>query len=236
MQETKDGSCDHRYSDNCLVNGLCVLHLDEFLITCVAPDDMIALVRALRNRGANIAKHELEREKLVRLREEEHVARSISSTQAIVRRFADCPSDFENYCAEIYRRFGCEAEVTPPTNDGGYDILLQDEQGLALIECKCFDASHAVGRPLLQKLVGANATVNADRLIFITTSSFSEGAVDYARHCGIPFGLVDGSKLLKLHEMAYGSKGAERADFTEADWQLEWEDIEPYYPPDYFDG
>lgn len=75
---------------------------------------------------------------------------------------------------------GYVACVTPATNDGGFDIKLVSESSVALVECKCYNQTNKIGRPSLQKLVGANSIEHADKLIFITTSSFTPSALEYA--------------------------------------------------------
>ena len=95
--------------------------------------------------------------------------------------------------------------VTPPTNDGGYDLIGKTSKGETLIcECKCYSPNHSVGRPLIQKLVGANETVRAQRMFFITTSRFSAEAIEYARQTGV--GLVDGKTLVEWCRQAWGSQ------------------------------
>ncbi|MET8800530.1 restriction endonuclease [Nocardia sp. NPDC004568] len=42
-------------------------------------------------------------------------------------------------------------------------------------QAKCYDSGNTVGRPALQKLVGALHGVGAARGVFITTSAFSQG-------------------------------------------------------------
>ena len=42
-----------------------------------------------------------------------------------------------------------------------------------------------IGRPLIQKLDGANRTVHADKMIFITTSDFSVAAIEFAQEANV---------------------------------------------------
>ena len=71
-----------------------------------------------------------------------------------------------------------------------------------LLECKCFEPSNSVGRPILQKLFGANAVEGAGHLILVTTATFSGEAIAYAREVGIE--LVDGSALIALCNRVWG--------------------------------
>ncbi|MFL2135256.1 restriction endonuclease [Ruoffia sp. FAM 24228] len=55
---------------------------------------------------------------------------------------------------------------------------------------------NAVGRPAIQGFYDALASVNADRGVFITTSSFSKAAEEFAKKQGIV--LIDGIQLTQL--------------------------------------
>ncbi|MGH2208110.1 restriction endonuclease, partial [Enterococcus faecalis] len=56
--------------------------------------------------------------------------------------------------------------------------------------------TNTIGRPVIQGFYGALAAVNADRGVFITTSSFSANAHEFAKNQGIV--LIDGIKLTEL--------------------------------------
>lgn len=102
------------------------------------------------------------------------------------------PEDFEEWCADLFRSKGFKVEVTPKVNDGGYDLYMEKDGISYIVECKCYSDT-TIGRPLLQKLVGANATIRADKCVFITTSSFSAPAKQYAQEQRI--WLIDGNQL-----------------------------------------
>lgn len=92
-----------------------------------------------------------------------------------------------------------EAKVTTRTNDGGIDgIINQDPLGTSTvyIQAKRYKEENTIGRPAIQSFYGALAAVNADRGVFITTSSFTKGAQDFAKNQGIV--LIDGIKLTEL--------------------------------------
>jgi restriction system protein len=52
-----------------------------------------------------------------------------------------------------------------------------------------------VGRPEIQKFVGALQGKRAKKGIFITTSTFSKDAYDYAQNLDVAVILIDGKKL-----------------------------------------
>ncbi len=114
------------------------------------------------------------------------------------------PTFFENLVVKLLIAMGYsgkngEAKVTTRTNDGGIDgIINQDPLGTSTvyIQAKRYQEGNKVGRPNIQAFYGALASVNADRGVFITTSSFSKGAVEFAKNQGIV--LIDGIKLTDL--------------------------------------
>lgn len=102
------------------------------------------------------------------------------------------------------------AQVTTQSNDGGIDgIINQDPLGTSTVylQVKRYAEKNVIGRPAIQAFYGALAGVNADRGVFITTSSFSSGAQDFARNQGIV--LIDGIQLTEL--MLEYKVGVERA-------------------------
>lgn len=89
--------------------------------------------------------------------------------------------------------------VTTQSNDGGIDgIINQDPLGTSTVylQVKRYAEQNVVGRPAVQGFYGALASVNADRGVFITTSSFSKGALEFAKNQGIV--LIDGIQLTEL--------------------------------------
>ena len=118
----------------------------------------------------------------------------------LLRWYADCPQEFEKFCAELFKKMGYEAQTTAGSNDGGYDIAMRKDGIDYIAECKLYTAD-MVGRPLIQKLVGANATQRADKMVFITTSRFSKPAVDYATEQKV--WLIDGEELQRMIDRYY---------------------------------
>lgn len=99
-----------------------------------------------------------------------------------------------------YGEFRPEAgKTTSPTNDGGIDgIINEDRLGLnkIAIQAKRFDKANKIGTPLIQSFVGALMGKGVTKGVFITTSSFTKGAIDYAKNQSII--LIDGDKLADL--------------------------------------
>jgi len=87
------------------------------------------------------------------------------------------------------------------TADGGVDgVIDQDALGLdqVYVQAKRYAETNTIGREVIQAFVGALAGVGASRGVFITTSSFTRHARDYA--AGIPQRviLIDGQRLVNL--------------------------------------
>ena len=93
------------------------------------------------------------------------------------------------------------ARATQRSNDGGIDgIIKQDRLGLdtIYIQAKKWDESRPIHRPEIQKFAGALQGVRAKKGIFITTSSFSEGAREYVATIDSKIVLIDGTELAQL--------------------------------------
>jgi len=86
------------------------------------------------------------------------------------------------------------------SGDGGIDgIIKEDRLGLDVIyiQAKRWD-SNAVGRPEIQKFVGALQGRRAKKGVFITTARFSKDAIEYASNLDSKVVLIDGGKLAQL--------------------------------------
>ena len=92
--------------------------------------------------------------------------------------------------------------VTQQSNDGGVDgIIKEDQLGFSniYIQAKQWAPDLTVHKPEVQKFVGALQGKQAQKGLFITTASFSSGAVQYAENLlGAKVVLIDGATLTKL--------------------------------------
>ena len=97
-----------------------------------------------------------------------------------------------------YGAFDGSGKTTPVTGDEGIDgIIMEDKLGFNLIyiQAKKWDLDRTVGRPEIQKFVGAIAGRNGKGL-FVTTAKYSAPAVNYADLQHIV--LIDGERLADL--------------------------------------
>jgi len=85
------------------------------------------------------------------------------------------------------------------SGDEGIDgIIKQDVLGLDKIYIQAKRWNGNVSRPEIQKFVGAVHGQNASRGIFITTSSFTSEAKEYAKNINSNIILIDGALLTSL--------------------------------------
>lgn len=105
------------------------------------------------------------------------------------------------------------------SGDGGIDGMInEDRLGLDVIYLQAKRWEATVGRPEIQKFVGALQGQRAKKGIFITTSNFSREAKDYANFIDTKIILVDGAKLASLMvEYNVGVSVVERYDVKRID-------------------
>lgn len=85
------------------------------------------------------------------------------------------------------------------SGDGGIDgIIKEDKLGLDVIYVQAKRWEGTVGRPEIQKFAGALQGHRASKGVFITTSSYSREAVDYADMINTKIILIDGQLLASL--------------------------------------
>lgn len=115
------------------------------------------------------------------------------------------PSFFESLVVEVLVKMGYggtrkdAGEVLGKSGDEGIDgVINEDRLGLDVIYIQAKRWEGTVGRPEIQKFVGALQGQKARKGIFITTSDFSKQARDYASAIESSVVLVDGETLAGL--------------------------------------
>jgi restriction system protein len=91
-------------------------------------------------------------------------------------------------------------------SDEGIDgVVNEDPLGLDVVyvQSKRYAPDNPVGRERIQQFAGALAGRHAPKGVFVTTSSFTSGAVQYAQQVPQRIILIDGSELTRLM-MQYG--------------------------------
>lgn len=118
------------------------------------------------------------------------------------------PTFFEHLVVTLLTKMGYGSSlkgagtVTKSTGDEGIDgIIREDKLGFNLIyiQAKRWDRNSTVGRPELQKFVGALAGQGAIKGLFITTAQFTKEAREYAnKQHTTKIILIDGNALAEL--------------------------------------
>jgi restriction system protein len=116
---------------------------------------------------------------------------------------------FEKLVAELYRRRGFEATLTPASGDEGVDVYVvrRDDVGSTLwvVQAKRYALNHKVGAGVVRELFGTVHAKNASAGILVTTSFFEPGAERMERDYEYKLELRD---YLRLQEMLrWGASG-----------------------------
>ncbi|MCV0425777.1 MAG: restriction endonuclease [Roseibium sp.] len=93
------------------------------------------------------------------------------------------------------------AEQLGRSGDGGVDgVINEDRLGLdrIYVQAKRYAEGNSIGRPEVQGFVGSLVGLGATKGVFVTTSGFSRGAVEYARNLPQRVILIDGNRLADL--------------------------------------
>jgi len=125
----------------------------------------------------------------------------------LLQTIKDCSPDFfERLVVDLLVRMGYggtrkdAGKAIGKSGDGGIDgIINEDRLGLDVvyIQAKRWDST-SVGRPEIQKFAGALQGQRARKGIFLTTSTFSRDAYDFAARIDSKIVLMDGETIAQL--------------------------------------
>lgn len=155
------------------------------------------------NKGVDIEENKTPEESL----EDAFLKLKISLADELLEKICTCSFDFfERLVIDLLIRMGYggsreeAGRATKKTGDGGIDgIINEDRLGLdsIYIQAKRWKDT-VVGRPEIQKFSGALDTPGANKGIFITTSTFTKEAREYAKNINNKkIVLIDGNQLAK---------------------------------------
>lgn len=115
------------------------------------------------------------------------------------------PTQFEEIVVELLVAMGYggtradAGRAIGKSGDGGIDgVINEDRLGLDVIYVQAKRWEGTVGRPEIQKFAGALHGQQASKGVFITTSTFSREAHDFARNIALKIILIDGERLAAL--------------------------------------
>lgn len=118
---------------------------------------------------------------------------------------AESPAFFERLVVELLVKMGYggsrkeAGKALGKSGDGGIDgIINEDRLGLDTIYLQAKRWEGTVGRPEIQKFVGALHGKRARKGVFITTSGYSAEARDYVANIDPKVVLIDGAELTEL--------------------------------------
>jgi restriction system protein len=135
-----------------------------------------------------------------------HQRIQLDLAQEVLDRILSCsPAFFENLVVALLVKMGYggsrkdAGERIGQTGDGGIDgIIKEDRLGLDAIYIQAKRWQGSVGRPEIQKFVGALQGQRARKGVFITTSVFTTEATSYANNIETKVVLIDGKLLASL--------------------------------------
>ncbi len=116
------------------------------------------------------------------------------------------PYEFEKLVVQLLQKLGYGGEiknsglVTKASNDGGIDGIIKEDVlgfGRIYIQAKRYKLDTGIGREEIQKFVGALAVAQSNKGVFITTSYFTKGALEYVESLNgsTTVVLIDGKQL-----------------------------------------
>jgi restriction system protein len=129
------------------------------------------------------------------------------AAEVLVRVKSNSPQFFERLVVELLVKMGYggsrrdAGKAIGKSGDEGIDgIINEDRLGLdtIYIQAKRWGDNQSIGRPEIQRFVGALQGKHAKKGVFITTGNFSPDATAYAERIDPKVVLIDGGKLAEL--------------------------------------
>lgn len=147
------------------------------------------------------------------------------------------PLEFEKLVVQLLQKMGYGGEiknsglVTKASNDGGIDgIIKEDVLGLGRIhiQAKRYAKENTVSRGEIQGFVGALAVAQSNKGVFITTSKYSKGALEYAENLNgaTTLVLIDGNKLAEfMYDFGLGMQVEQTIEIKKLDADF-WDEMQ----------
>lgn len=138
------------------------------------------------------------------------------------------PSFFERLVVDLLVKMGYggsrqdAGKALGKSGDGGIDgIINEDRLGLDVIYIQAKRWEGSIGRPEIQKFAGALQGQRARKGLFITTSSFTKEAIEYASLIESKIILIDGehlSRLMAEHNVGVSTVGRYEVKKLDSDY------------------
>ena len=150
----------------------------------------------------------------------------------LLQRLKSCsPAFFERLVVEVIVKMGYggtrkdAGRAIGKSGDGGIDgIIKEDKLGLDAIYIQAKRWENTVGRPDIQKFIGALAQQRARKGLFITTSTFSAEAEDCVSRIDAKVVLIDGESLAQMmidHNVGVSTTGVYEVKKIDSDYFAE---------------
>lgn len=154
--------------------------------------------------------------------------RSALESEVLVAVKEASPSFFERLVVDLLVKMGYggnrqdAGKALGKSGDGGIDgIINEDQLGLDVIYIQAKRWEGSVGRPEIQKFAGALQGQRAKKGVFITTSSFTKDAIQYASIIESKIILIDGeylSRLMVTHNVGVSTVGQYEVKKLDSDY------------------
>lgn len=116
------------------------------------------------------------------------------------------PLEFEHWCAELLINKGyTDVVITPPSKDGGKDIICKNGSELCYAECKRYfysnSAEYFIDIEVVRKLLGAMEADSIKNGIIMTSGMVNQEVIDYVHTLPDSYSITiyDGKDLVKEH-------------------------------------
>lgn len=108
------------------------------------------------------------------------------------------PLEFEQLTGKILTSWGYhKVQIVGGSGDLGVDVIAYDQQRNKIaVQCKRYAPGNSVGSPAIQTFFGMMVHHQAQRGLFVTTSTFTQPAINLANARGIM--LIDGNRLVGI--------------------------------------
>lgn len=147
--------------------------------------------------------------------------------ELLERILSNSPGFFEGLIVELLVAMGyggsrrSAAEQLGKSGDGGVDgVINEDLLGLdrVYVQAKRYAPGSSVGRPEVQAFTGSLVGLGASKGVFVTTSTFSAPAVEFAARIPQRVILIDGERLTRLMiEHGVGVRSSRVLEFKRLD-------------------
>ena len=91
------------------------------------------------------------------------------------------PAQFERLVGRAFEAYGYRIRQTGGPGDQGIDVLATKDGRTIAVQCKRYDAAQFITPREIRELLGAATAAKATEALFVTTSTFTTAAREFAR-------------------------------------------------------